>query len=255
MGMKGTEAAKEAAEMVLADDNFATIAHAVEEGRAVYDNIKKALAFVLPTNGALAGLVITGVLAGEALPITALQILWINMVSAVTLGLALAFEPPEADVMRRPPRDPREALLTPFMLWRIGFTSVIMVIGTFGLFLWDTLHGSPLEVARTTAVNTLIFFQIFYLLNARYMKAPVLNREGLTGNRYVLGAIALIILLQLLFTYLPIMQRLFGTAALPAGEWLRLVAFTVSIFILVELEKSLFRFRDRGKRMGEALRR
>jgi magnesium-transporting ATPase (P-type) len=255
MGLKGTEAAKEAAEMVLADDNFATIAHAVEEGRAVYDNIKKALAFVLPTNGALAGLVITGVLAGEALPITALQILWINMVSAVTLGLALAFEPPEADVMRRPPRDPREALLTPFMLWRIGFTSVIMVIGTFGLFLWDTLHGSPLEVARTTAVNTLIFFQIFYLLNARYMKAPVLNREGLTGNRYVLGAIALIILLQLLFTYLPIMQRLFGTAALPAGEWLRLVAFTVSIFILVELEKSLFRFRDRGKRMGEALRR
>jgi magnesium-transporting ATPase (P-type) len=255
MGMKGTEAAKEAAEMVLADDNFATIAHAVEEGRAVYDNIKKALAFVLPTNGALAGLVITGVLAGGALPITALQILWINMVSAVTLGLALAFEPPEADVMGRPPRDPQEALLTPFMLWRIGFTSVIMVIGTFGLFLWDTLHGAPLEVARTTAVNTLIFFQIFYLLNARYLKAPVLNREGLTGNRYVLGAIALILLLQVLFTYLPIMQRLFGTAALPAGEWLRLVAFTFSIFILVELEKSLFRFQDRRKRMEEAFRR
>jgi magnesium-transporting ATPase (P-type) len=241
--------------MVLADDNFATIAHAVEEGRAVYDNIKKALAFVLPTNGALAGLVITGVLAGGALPITALQILWINMVSAVTLGLALAFEPPEADVMGRPPRDPQEALLTPFMLWRIGFTSVIMVIGTFGLFLWDTLHGAPLEVARTTAVNTLIFFQIFYLLNARYLKAPVLNREGLTGNRYVLGAIALILLLQVLFTYLPIMQRLFGTAALPAGEWLRLVAFTFSIFILVELEKSLFRFQDRRKRMEEAFRR
>jgi magnesium-transporting ATPase (P-type) len=255
MGRQGTEAAKAAAEMVLADDNFATIAHAVEEGRAVYDNIKKALAFVLPTNGALAGLVITGVLAGEALPITALQILWINMVSAVTLGLALAFEPPETDVMRRPPRDPQEALLTPFMLWRIGFTSVIMVIGTFGLFLWDTLHGAPLEVARTTAVNTLIFFQIFYLLNARYLKAPVLNRKGLTGNRYVLGAIALILGLQFLFTYLPIMQRLFGTAALPAVEWLQLVAFTFSIFILVELEKMLFRIWDRRKRMEEALRR
>ena len=254
MGMMGTEAAKEAAEMVLADDNFATIAHAVEEGRAVYDNIKKALTFVLPTNGALAGIVITGVLAGEALPITALQILWINMVSAVTLGLALAFEPPEADVMRRPPRDPQEALLTPFMLWRIGFTSVIMVIGTFGLFLWDTLHGAPLEIARTTAVNTLIFFQIFYLFNARYLKAPVLNREGLTGNRYVLGAIAFILALQVLFTYLPPMQRLFKTAALPAVEWLRLIVFTASIFILVELEKSLFRLRDRRKRMASALR-
>lgn len=248
MGMQGTEAAKEAAEMVLADDNFATIAHAVEEGRAVYDNIKKALAFVLPTNGALAGIVITGVLAGESLPITALQILWINMVSAVTLGLALAFEPPEADVMCRPPRDPQEALLTPFMIWRIGFTSVIMVIGTFGLFLWDRIHGAPLEVARTTAVNTLIFFQIFYLLNARYMKAPVLNREGLTGNRYVLGAIAVILLLQMLFTYLPIMQSLFGTAALPVEEWLRLVAFTTSIFILVELEKWLVRIWERQKR-------
>ncbi len=255
MGMKGTEAAKESAEMVLADDNFATITHAVEEGRAVYDNIKKALAFVLPTNGALAGLVIVGVLAGESLPITALQILWINMVSAVTLGLALAFEPPEADVMRRPPRDPQEPLLTPFMLWRIAFTSVIMVIGTFGLFLWDTLHGAPLEVARTTAVNALIFFQIFYLLNARYLKAPVLNREGLTGNRYILGSIAIILLLQGLFTYLPVMQRLFATAALPVGEWLRLIVFTASIFILVELEKGLFRFWDRRKRMGEALRR
>ncbi|MEZ4599241.1 MAG: cation-transporting P-type ATPase [Syntrophotaleaceae bacterium] len=254
MGLKGTEAAKEAAEMVLADDNFATIAHAVEEGRAVYDNVKKALAFVLPTNGALAGIVITGVLAGEALPITALQILWINMVSAVTLGLALAFEPPESEVMRRPPRDPQEALLTPFMIWRIGFTSLIMVIGTFGLFLWDTIHGAPLEIARTTAVNTLIFFQIFYLLNARYMKASVLNLKGITGNRYVLGSIALILILQVLFTYVPIMQRLFGTAAIPAEEWLRLIAFTFSIFILVELEKLLFRIWERRRRMGEALR-
>jgi magnesium-transporting ATPase (P-type) len=241
MGLKGTEAAKEAAEMVLADDNFASISHAVEEGRTVYDNIRKTLAFILPTNGAQAGIIIASVMMGIALPITPLQILWINMVTAVTLGLSLAFEPSEENVMRRPPRSPKEPLLNQFLLWRIVFISSIMVMGTLGLFLWDQQHGETLEMARTTAVNTLIFFQSFYLLNARYFKASILSKQGITGNPIALGAIGLILSLQILFTYLPFMQNIFGTAAIPFGDWVRLLFFTFSVFVLVEIEKMILR--------------
>ncbi len=247
MGRKGTEAAKEAAEMVLADDNFASIAHAVEEGRTVYDNIKKTLAFILPTNGAQAGIIIASVMMGISLPITPLQILWINMITAVTLGLSLAFEPPEDNVMRRPPRSPREPLLNRFLIWRILFISAVMVMGTLGLFLWDRLHGETVEMARTTAVNTLIFFQIFYLLNARYLKKSALSRKGLTDNRIVLMAIGAITVLQLFFTYLPLSQNIFATAAIPLGDWLRLIFFTAIVFLLVEVEKEIFRQIEKRK--------
>jgi magnesium-transporting ATPase (P-type) len=248
MGMKGTEAAKEASEMVLADDNFASIVHAVREGRTVYDNIRKTLAFILPTNGAQAGIIIASVMMGIALPITPLQILWINMITAVTLGLSLAFEPPEGDVMRRPPLSPKEPLLNQFLSWRIVFISAVMVMGTLGLFLWDRSHGETLEMARTTAVNTLIFFQIFYLFNARYLKASVLSREGLFGNPAVLLSVTGIIVLQILFTYLPLLQELFGTAAIPAADWIRLISFTFIVFVLVEIEKMIIRRLDK-KRM------
>lgn len=241
MGVKGTEAAKEAAEMVLADDNFASITYAVEEGRTVYDNIKKTLAFTLPTNGAQAGIIIASVLIGIPLPITPLQILWINMVTAVTLGLSLAFEPPEGDVMQRPPRAPGESLLTQLLIWRILFISAIMVIGTLGLFLWDRFHGETLEMARTTAVNTLIFFQIFYLFNTRYLKRPVLSFNGFAGNRAVLLAVSVIIALQILFTYLPVFQQVFGTAAVPGPDWIRLISFTTLVFIVVESEKQILK--------------
>jgi len=247
MGMKGTEAAKEASEMVLADDNFASIVHAVEEGRTVYDNIRKTLAFILPTNGAQAGIIIASVMMGISLPITPLQILWINMVTAVTLGLSLAFEPPEGNIMMRPPRSPREPLLNQFLSWRIVFISSLVVMGTLGLFLWDLYIGETLEMARTTAVNTLIFFQIFYLFNARFLKAPVLNRNGFFGNPAVLIAVATIIILQVFFTYLPLFQNLFGTAAIPPGDWLRIIFFTFSVFVLVEIEKFIVRRFDRRK--------
>ncbi|MFZ5759578.1 MAG: cation-transporting P-type ATPase [Thermodesulfobacteriota bacterium] len=254
MGLKGTEAAKEAAEMVLADDNFASIAHAVEEGRTVYDNIKKTLAFILPTNGAQAGIIIASVMMGIELPITPLQILWINMVTSVTLGLALAFEPPEGDVMRRPPRLPREPLLTQFLGWRIIFISAIMVMGTLGVFLWDRHLGETLTMARTTAVNTLIFFQIFYLFNARFIKASVLSRQGLTGNPAVLVAVVSIALLQLFFVYLPPLQRVFGTAAIPASDWGLILAIAVMVFVLVEVEKVIFRRMEKRAAMVDGLR-
>ena len=241
MGVKGTEVAKEASEVVLTDDNFASIAHAVEEGRTVYDNIKKAITFILPTNAAEAGVIVAAVVFGRMLPITPVQILWVNMITAVTLALSLAFEPPEAAVMQRPPRDPKESILSGFLVWRIGFVSLILVAGIFGLFLWERLHGASIEVGRTVAVNTLVMFEVFYLFNTRYSTDTVLNREGIFGNSYVIGAAGLVIGFQILFTYVRPMQQLFGTAAIHPAAWGRVIVISASVFVLVELEKNLLR--------------
>jgi magnesium-transporting ATPase (P-type) len=248
MGHNGTEAAKEAAEMVLADDNFASITHAVEEGRTVYDNLKKAILFILPTNGGEALIILAAILFGfHQLPLTPVQILWVNMVTAVTLALSLAFEPPEQNVMRRPPRDAHEAMLTPYLVWRVVFVSVILMTGTFGLFLWEMERDVSIEHARTVAVNTLVMFEIFYLFNSRYITASVFNRAGLTGNRYVLIAIGILIIFQLGFTYLTPMQSLFGTTAIDLNIWLRILLVSSSVLILVELEKYFVRHMDRNK--------
>jgi potassium/sodium efflux P-type ATPase len=241
MGGKGTEAAKEAAEMVLADDNFASIEHAVEEGRAVYDNIKKALMFILPTNGGEAGIIVAAILFGRMLPITPVQILWINMITAITLALSLAFEPPEAGVMMRPPRDPKEPVLTTFLAWRIGFVSLILIIGTFWLFSWERLNGASIEYARTVAVNTLVGFEIFYLFNTRYLSQTTLTREGIFGNAYALVAVGIVIVFQMALTYVTPMQKLFGTDAIRFASWARIAAVSSSVLFLVELEKFVFR--------------
>ncbi|MDO7598037.1 MAG: cation-transporting P-type ATPase [Pseudomonadota bacterium] len=241
MGLKGTEVAKESAEMVLADDNFASIAHAVEEGRTVYDNLKKSILFILPTNGGEALIIIAAIMMGRMLPITPVQILWINMITAVTLALTLAFEPAEANVMQRPPRNPKEPILSRFLIWRIIFVSLIIVSGTFGLFLWERDHGASIELARTVAVNTVVMFEIFYLFSARYLLAPSLNYEGFFGNRYVLYAIGLLLLIQLSFTYFGPMQMLFATTDMDLNAWLRVIAVTSSVLILVEIEKFLLR--------------
>lgn len=241
MGVKGTEVAKEAAEMVLADDNFASIAHAVEEGRRVYDNIQKSILFILPTNVAEAGVIVTAILLGKMLPITPVQILWVNMITAVTLALALTVEPPESDVMRRPPRNPREPILSRFLLWRIGFVSLLAVAGTFGLFLWEREQGASIETARTIAVNTLVVFEAFYVLNARYFYGSVLSREGLFGNPYVLLTIGIVLAMQGLFTYAEVMQTLFHTTGIEGLAWMRIVGIGAMIFFLIELEKCVFR--------------
>jgi magnesium-transporting ATPase (P-type) len=248
MGQNGTEAAKEAAEMVLADDNFSSIALAVEEGRTVYDNLKKAILFILPTNGGEALIILAAILFGfHQLPLTPVQILWVNMITAVTLALTLAFEPPEKNVMRRPPRDANEPMLTFHLIWRVAFVSVILMSGTFGLFLWEMERGVSIEHARTVAVNTLVMFEIFYLFNSRYITAPVFNWAGLTGNRYVLIAITILIFFQLGFTYLTPMQSLFGTTAIDFRIWLRIVLVSSTVLFLVELEKYFVRHIDRNK--------
>ena len=241
MGKRGTEVAKEAAEIVLADDDFASITHAVEEGRTVHDNLKKAILFILPTSIGEALIVITAILLGYLLPITPVQILWINMVTTVTLALTLAVEPAESNVMQRPPRHPQEPLLSGLLMWRILFVSLIMLAGAFGLFVWQRHSGASVELARTVTVNTLALLEIFYLLTARYLTASVLNRRGLTGNPVIWWASGILILLQLGWTYFPPMQAMFRSTALDMNHWIQIIMVASSVFFLVELEKWLIR--------------
>jgi magnesium-transporting ATPase (P-type) len=241
MGMKGTEAAKEAADMVLADDNFATIAAAVREGRAVYDNLKKFILFMLPTNGGEALIVIAAVLFELALPLTPAQVLWINMATSSTLGLALAFEPAEQGIMGRRPRPPGEALLSGFFVWRVLMVSVLMMTGGLGLFLWELDNGTSLETARTIAVNAVVVAEMFYLINSRYILASVANWQGLIGNRYVLLAIVACIPLQIAYTHAPVMQSIFDSTDLSALEWIKVLGAGLLVFGVAELEKSVIR--------------
>lgn len=254
MGIKGTEVSKEAAEMVLTDDNFASIAHAIEEGRTVYDNLRKSILFILPTNGGEGLTILAAILLSRSLPLTPVQVLWVNMITAVTLALALAFEPPESDVMKRAPRSPKSNLLTPYFLWRITFVSVILWVGTFGAFLLMRARGEGLSgaddeanllMARTVAVNTLVMFEAFYLLNCRFIMNPVLRMKDLLGSRFVLMAIALVVGFQMLFTYAPVMQKLFGTTAIGIREWILILAISISVYVLVEIEKAVMRWRFR----------
>jgi magnesium-transporting ATPase (P-type) len=241
MGRKGTDAAREAADVVLTDDNFASIANAVAEGRTIFDNIKKALLFVLPTNGGEAGVILLAVLLGIALPVTAAQILWINMVTTVTLAIALAFELPEPGVMRRPPRLPAEPLITRLLLARLAYVTALMVAATFFVFEWEMARSGSLETARTAAVNMLVFGELVYLFNCRHFVASALGWTGLTGNRIALWVSLALIVLQLAFTYQPTMQTLFHTTALDAGAWTLILGLSLAKFFAVEAEKALLR--------------
>ncbi len=262
MGRKGTEAAKEAADMVLADDNFATISNAVREGRGIYDNIRKFVLFMLPTNGGEGLVVVAAILFELALPLTPAQVLWINMATSTTLGLALAFERPERDVMHRHPRDPQQPLLTGFFIWRVLMVSVLMMAGALGLFLWELERGSSLETARTMAVSAVVVSEMFYLLNSRYLYRSILSREGLLGNRHVLAAIAVCGLLQLIYVHTGPLQQIFGATHLTVAEWLRVLAAGGFVFIAAECEKAIIRLlrrrkgnRPRGGRGIENIRR
>lgn len=246
MGHNGTEAAKEASEMVLADDNFASITHAVEEGRTVYDNLKKAILFILPTNGGEALIILAAIAFGfHQMPLTPVQILWVNMVTAVTLALSLAFEPPEQNVMQKSPRDAHEPILTRYLMWRVAYVSMILMSGTFGLFLWEMKQGASIAHARTVAVNTLIMFEIFYLFNSRYITSSIFNFKGLSGNPYVLIAIVILMILQLVFTYLTPMQSMFGTVAIGMTIWFRIILVASSVLFIVEFEKYIARYKDK----------
>jgi magnesium-transporting ATPase (P-type) len=237
MGRKGTEAAKEASEMVLADDDFASIVAAVREGRTVYDNLTKVIGWTLPTNGGEAFTIILALALGLTLPVTPIQILWVNMVTAVALGLTLAFEPTEAGAMRRPPRRAGGDIVSGRLLWRILFVSALMVAGTFGIYGWATVRGLPLETARTMAVNTLVVMEIFYLFSIRYVHGTALTWRGLLGTRAVLTGVALVTMAQFAFTYLPPLQAVFGTRPVALPDGLAIVGVGVALLVLVETEK------------------
>jgi magnesium-transporting ATPase (P-type) len=241
MGNKGTDAAREAADIVLTDDNFASIANAVAEGRTIFDNIKKSLLFVLPTNGGEAGVILLAVFLGIALPVTAAQILWINMVTTVTLAIALAFELPEPGVMRRPPRRPTEPLITRLLLARLAYVTALMVAATFFVFDRELARTGSLEAARTAAVNMLVFGELVYLFNCRHFVASALSWTGMTGNRIALWVSLALVVMQLAFTYEPTMQRLFHTTALDAGAWALILGLSLAKFLAVEAEKAVLR--------------
>ncbi|PWS35710.1 carbonate dehydratase [Falsiroseomonas bella] len=242
MGRKGTEAAKEAAEMVLADDNFATIAAAAREGRVVYDNVQKVIAWTLPTNGGEALVVIAAILLGLTLPLTPVQILWVNMVTATTLGLVLAFEAAEGDIMRRPPRTPAEPLLSGFLVWRVALVSVLFCIGVFAIFAWSEWRGLSLEAARTAVVNAIVVMEIAYLFSVRFQRGTSLTWRGALGTPAVLIGVAAVVLLQLAFTYAPPLQALFATEPLdPVADGLPILAAGVALMLLLEVEKAVRR--------------
>lgn len=243
MGIQGTEAAKDAAEMVLADDNFATIVNAIKEGRKVYDNIRKTITFILPTNGAQGLAIMLAVLTGTTLPITPLQALWVNMVVAITLGLALAFEHGEADLMQRKPRDPSAALLDMFLLWRVIFVSVLLLASVFGIFSWLISQGESIALARAGAVNMLVTGSAAYLINSRFLTNSTFSLSGLFGSRPVWLSIGLVMLLQMAFTYLPFMQLIFTSEGLNLSHWLVIVVASLAIYLVIEGEKALWRLR------------
>ena len=241
MGIKGTEATKEAAAIVLADDNFSTIERAVEEGRTIYDNLKKAILFILPTNGAQGFVMLIAVIFGLTLPLTAVQILWVNMIVAITLAMALAFEPAEPGIMQRPPRKPGTPILSPLFLFRLLLVSVLIGGATLVMFEIELALGMPIDLARSMAINTLVIAQAFYLFNARFLTASSLRLDLLFTNRAAWLTTGILILLQLAFIYLPIMNRTFGTQALALRHWLIPLLIGFAIFLLMEIEKRVVR--------------
>jgi magnesium-transporting ATPase (P-type) len=248
MGIKGTEAAKEAAQVVLLDDNFASIANAVREGRTVYDNLKKTISFLLPINGGESLSIVVAILIGATLPITPLQILWVNMVSSLCLALALAFEPTEPDAMARPPRSPDEPLLSALVIWRVIFVSTLFLAGIFGMFEWALSQGADVERARTLAVNTLVAMEVFYLFSVRFLRTRSLTLHGFIGTPVVLAAIAAVVVLQLFFTYAPFMERFFETRPITVAEGWPAIAAGIAVFVILEIEKAIRRRWERAAR-------
>jgi len=241
MGIKGTEVTKEAAGMILADDNFASIGAAVKEGRTVYNNIEKAILFMLPTNVAQGLVIAVAIFFGFTMPITAPQVLWVNMITSVALGLVLSFEPHELDVMQRPPRAVDRPILTGFGVWRVIFVGLALLAYTLWAFFAMKGAGASDQLARTVAVNAITIGQVFYLLNSRYLVDSALSIKAHLGNRYLPLGIGAVVILQCLFTYAPPLQALFDNEPIPLDVWPVLFVGGLVFFLVVEAEKFVIR--------------
>jgi magnesium-transporting ATPase (P-type) len=239
MGLKGSEAAKEAADLVLADDNFASIASAVREGRTVYDNLKKVISWTLPTNAGESAVVILALLAGLPLPVTAVQILWINLITAITLGLALAFEPTESGTMARPPRDRNAPILSGGLVWRVVLVATLFLAAVFGIFTYAIDRGYPLALAQTMAMNTLVVLEIFHLFFIRNIHSTSLTWAAARGTRVIWIVVVTITAAQFAVTYLPPLQAVLGTMPVSLMDGLLIMAIGAVFFVLIEIEKQV----------------
>lgn len=246
MGVTGTDVAKESADMVLTDDNFSSIEAAVEEGRGVFDNLTKFIVWTLPTNLGEGLVIMAAILAGVTLPILPVQILWINMTTAGFLGLMLAFEPKEPDIMTRPPRDPKTPILTKVLIGRILLVGLLLLAASFTLFQWELAVGASVVQARTVAVNVFIIIELFYLFNCRSLKKSIFEL-GLFSNLWVFGGVAVMLVLQMFYTYAPVMNRLFHSAPVGLDAWGRTVTAGIITYFIVEAEKWLRQRRATGK--------
>jgi magnesium-transporting ATPase (P-type) len=236
MGIAGTDVAKGAADMMLTNDNFASIEAAVEEGRNVFDNLTKFIAWTLPTNFGEGLVILAAIFMGVALPVLPVQVLYINMATAILLGLFLVFEPKESDLMARPPRDPKMPILTGSLITRIGLVTGLILTGAFGLFLWDQQRGATLAQARTTAINVIVVVETFYVFNCRSLTRSMFT-VGVFSNRWLLAGVAAMMALQMVITYVPLANRLFHTAPLSWDVWMRIVAVGMMAYAVVECEK------------------
>ena len=243
MGLAGTDVAKDAADMILTDDNFASIAAAVEEGRGVFENLTKFIAWTLPTNVGEGLVILAALLIGAVLPILPVQILWINMTTAVLLGMTLTFEPKEPDLMSRPPRDPKSSFLDASLLRRIVIVGVVMLIGAFGLFKWEILRTGDEVRARTVAVNVFVFVEIFYLFASRTLRRP-LWKVPFFSNHWLLVGVVVMVALQLLLTYTAPFQTAFHTGPIDLTDWTAVLLVSAIALMLVELEKTFTRYRE-----------
>ncbi len=238
MGITGTDVSKEAADMVLTDDNFSSIEAAVEEGRGVFDNLTKFIVWTLPTNLGEGLVILTAIFLGITLPILPVQILWINMTTAGFLGLMLAFEPKEDGIMQRMPRNPDTPILTGELIIRIFLVGTLLLIGAFGLFTWERMQGASIEYARTVAVNVFVVMELFYLFNCRSLSRSIFQL-GLFTNMWVFGGATVMLLMQIAYTYLPVMNRLFQSTAIGTESWARIFAAGLAAYLIVELEKKI----------------
>lgn len=239
MGLKGSEAAKEAADLVLADDNFASIVSAVREGRTVYDNLKKVISWTLPTNAGESIVIVLALLLGLALPVTAVQILWVNLITAVTLGLALAFEPTEIGTMSRPPRARHSPILSGELIWHVVLVATLFLAAVFGVFTYAIDKGYPLALAQTMAMNTLVVLEIFHLFFIRNIHSTSLTWAAAKGTRVVWIVVLIITTAQFAVTYLSPLQAALGTAPVPLLEGLLIVGIGAAFFALIEIEKQI----------------
>ena len=250
MGLKGSEAAKEASDLVLADDNFASIAAAVREGRTVYDNLKKVISWTLPTNAGESMVVVVALLAGFLLPLTPVMILWVNMITAVTLGLALAFEPTEAGTMARPPRPRHAPILSGGLVWHVVLVAVLFIAGISAMFAYALDRGYPVELAQTIAMNTLVVLKIFHLFFIRNIHGTSLTWAAVRGTRVVWLVVVIVTAAQFAVSYLPPLQAIFGTRAVPLMDGLLIVVVGAAFFVLIEIEKQI-RLGLRGTATGQ----